>query len=116
MSWKNLIQNLQNKKMKPTKNKNLTSLDEFIDKEYGKKGTEKRDEFEKGFEDFKYGVLIHQARLDQGMTQEQLAKKCGTNKGYISKVENSITDVRLSTLQRIVEVGLGGKLELGIRL
>lgn len=102
--------------MKATKNKDLTSLDDLIDKEYGKKGSEKRNEFEKGFEDFKYGVLIHQARLDQGMTQEQLAKKCGTNKGYISKVENNINDVRLSTLQRIVEVGLGGKLELGISL
>lgn len=100
--------------MKATKNKNLTSLDELIDKEYGEKGTEKRNEFEKGFEDFKYGVLIHQARLDQGMTQEQLAKKCGTNKGYISKVENNINDVRLSTLQRIVEIGLGGELQLGI--
>ena len=102
--------------MKATKNKNMTSLDELIDKEYGKKGTGKRDVFEKGFEDFKYGVLIHQARLDQGMTQEQLAKKCGTNKGYISKVENNINDVRLSTLQRIIEVGLGGKIELGISL
>lgn len=102
--------------MEATKNKNLSPLDELIAKEYGKKGTEKRDKFEKGFEDFKYGVLIHQARLDQGMTQEQLAKKCGTNKGYISKVENNINDVRLSTLQRIVEVGLGGKLELRISL
>ena len=102
--------------MKATKNINLTSLDKLIDKQYGEKGTIKRDEFEKGFEDFKYGVLIHQARLDQGMTQEQLAKKCGTNKGYISKVENNINDVRLSTLQRIVEIGLGGKLKLGINL
>ena len=102
--------------MTTAKNKNNNYLDELIDKEYGNKGTEKRDEFERGFEDFKYGVLIHQARLDQGMTQEQLAKKCGTNKGYISKVENNITDVRLSTLQKIVEIGLGGKLKLGINL
>ena len=102
--------------MTTDKDKNLTSLDEFIDKEDGKKGSNKRDELEKGFEEFKYGVMIHQARLDQGMTQEQLAKKCGTNKGYISKVENNIKDVRLSTLKRIVEEGLGGKLQLGINL
>ncbi|MCT6766079.1 helix-turn-helix domain-containing protein, partial [Riemerella anatipestifer] len=57
-----------------------------------------------------------QARLEKGLTQEQLAKKCGTNKGYISKVENNIKDVRLSTLQKIVEIGLGGKLNLGINL
>ena len=99
-----------------TKNKNLTSLSDILDKEYGKKGTKKRDDFEKGFEEFKLGILIQQARLEKGLTQEQLAEKCGTNKGYISKVENNIKDVRLSTLQKIVEIGLGGKLQLGINL
>lgn len=98
------------------KNKNLTSLTEILDNEYGKKRTRKRDEFEKGFEEFKLGVLIQQARLEKGLTQEQLAEKCGTNKGYISKVENNIKDVRISTLQKIVEIGLGGKLNLGINL
>lgn len=98
------------------KNKNLTSLTEILDKEYGEKGTKRRDEFEKGYEEFKLGVLIQQARIEKGLTQEQLAEKCGTNKGYISKVENNIKDVRLSTLQKIVEIGLGGKLNLGINL
>ena len=98
------------------KNKNLTSLTEILDKEYGKKGTKKRNEFEKEYEEFKLGVLIQQARLEKGLTQEQLAEKCGTNKGYISKVENNVKDVRLSTLQKIVEIGLEGKLNLGINL
>ena len=98
------------------KNKNLTSLTEILDKKYEKKGTKKRDKNEKGYEEFKLGVLIQQARLEKGLTQEQLAEKCGTNKGYISKVENNIKDVRLSTLQKIVEIGLGGKLNLGINL
>ncbi|KIA90801.1 Helix-turn-helix [Kaistella jeonii] len=94
----------------------LTSFDELLDKQYGKKGTKKRDDFENGFEEFKLGMLIQKARLERGLTQEQLAEKCGTNKSYISKVENNIKDVRLSTLQKIVEKGLGGKLELGISL
>jgi len=97
------------------KKSNLKSLDELIDEEYGKLGTPKRDKFEKGFEAFKLGVLIQQARLEKGMTQEELAEKCGTNKGYISKIENNIKEVRLSTLQRIVELGLGGHLDLSIR-
>jgi HTH-type transcriptional regulator / antitoxin HipB len=95
---------------------NLKSLDRFIDEQYGEKGTAKRDKFEKGYEAFKLGFLIQQARLEKGMTQEQLAKKCGTNKGYISKIENNIKEVRISTLQKIVELGLGGHLELSIRL
>ena len=94
---------------------NLKSLDELIEEQYGKLGTPKRDKFEKGYEAFKLGALIQQARLEKGMTQEELAEKCGTNKGYISKIENNIKEVRLSTLQRIVELGLGGHLDLSIR-
>ncbi|KXK37152.1 MAG: helix-turn-helix transcriptional regulator [Saprospiraceae bacterium] len=95
---------------------NIITLDQFIDEEYGKKGTTKRDKFEKGYEAFKLGFLIQQARLKKGMTQQQLAEKIGTNKGYISKIENNIKEVRISTLQKIVEVGLGGHLELSIKL
>lgn len=41
---------------------NLKSLDQFVDEQYGKKGTPKRDKFEKGYEEFKLGFLIQQAR------------------------------------------------------
>lgn len=95
---------------------NLKSLDQFVNEQYGSKGTPKRDEFEKGYEGFKLGFLLQQARLKKGMTQEQLAEKCGTNKGYISKIENNIKEARFSTLQKIVELGLGGHLEFSIKL
>ncbi len=98
------------------KKNNSKSLDQFVEEQYGKKGTAKRDKFEKGFKAFELGVLIQQARLKKGMTQEELALKCGTNKGYISKIENNIKEVRISTLQKIVELGLGGHLELTIKL
>ena len=97
------------------KKKNIKTLNQFVDDQYGKKGTPKRDKMEKGYEAFKLGFLIQQARLEKGMTQEQLAK-CGTNKGYISKIENDLKEVRISTLQKIVEIGLGGKLQLSIKL
>ncbi|MGI8642099.1 MAG: helix-turn-helix domain-containing protein [Pyrinomonadaceae bacterium] len=99
----------------PGKN-NTKTLDRFVDEEYGKRGTPKREKLEKGYEQFKLGVLIQEARLEKGLTQEQLAEKCGTNKAYISKVENNIKDVRLSTLQKIIEIGLDGHLELSIKL
>ena len=72
-----------------TKN-NTKTLSQLIGEQYGKKGTPKRDKFDKGYESFKLGALIHEARLEKGLTQEQLAEKCGTNKSYISKVENDI--------------------------
>ena len=98
------------------RNPNLTPLSELIDKEYGKLGTPTRDEYQRGFEEFKMGILIQEARKKKGMTQQELADKCGTNKAYISRVENDIKDVRLSTLRKIIESGLGGELELAIKL
>ncbi len=91
------------------------TLRQLIIAEYGEVGTEKRDTFDKGYEAFKLGALIQEARLKRGFTQEQLAVKIGTSKGYISKVENNIKDIRLSTLQKIID-GLGGQMNLSISL
>ena len=98
-----------------TKN-NIKTLAQLIDEQYGEKGTAKRDEFEKGFQAFKLGAMIHDARLEKGLTQEELAAKCGTTKSYISRIENNVKEVRISTLQKIVELGLGGQLNLSITL
>jgi ribosome-binding protein aMBF1 (putative translation factor) len=98
------------------KHKNIQSLDDFIEEEYGTRGTTERERFEQGYEAFRVGALIQQARIQKGLTQEELAEKCGTNKGYISKIENNLKEVRISTLQKIVEVGLDGHLELSIKL
>src|SRR6476661_5331043 len=95
---------------------NIKTLDQFKDEQYGKKGTAKRDELEAGYENFKIGALIHEARIEKGLTQEELAAKVGTSKSYISKIENNIKEVRLSTLKKIIELGLGGHLELSIKL
>ncbi|MDR9375024.1 MAG: helix-turn-helix transcriptional regulator [Schleiferiaceae bacterium] len=97
------------------KNKQLKSLDEFIDEKIGKSGSKERDEFENDYDSFKLGVLIQQARENKGLTQEQLAELAGTNKSYISKLERDLKDIRFSTLQRIINEGLGGHLDISIR-
>ncbi len=97
------------------KNK-LKSLDQLIEEQYGKKGTAKRIKFEKGYESFRLGIIIQQARLKKGMTQGELADKIGTTKSYISKIENDVKEVRISTLLKIVEQGLDGKLNLSVSL
>jgi ribosome-binding protein aMBF1 (putative translation factor) len=98
------------------KKENIKTLAEFKDKHYGKKGTSRRDKLEEGYKSFRLGAMIQEARKEKGMTQQELADKCGTTKSYISRLENNVKEVRLSTLQNIVERGLGGKLELSIRL
>ena len=98
------------------KNRNLKSLDQFIDEKIGEKGSVKRERFENDYDAFKLGVLIQQAREQKGLTQEQLAELAGTNKSYISKLERNLKDIRFSTLQRIINEGLGGHLDISIRL
>ena len=98
------------------KNNNTRTLDQFKDQHYGKTGTSKRDKLDAGYENFKIGAMIHDARLEKGLTQEQLAEKTGTTKSYISKIENNVKEARFSTLQKIVKLGLGGHLELSIKL
>ena len=97
-----------------SKNKNLISFDEVIEERYGPVGSPARDKFERDAEAFIIGALVKEARLSKGMTQQELAEKCGTTKAYISKVENNLKDVRLSTLQNIVENGLNGHLRLSV--
>jgi len=97
-----------------TENKKITTFSEHLDAQYGKNGTENREKFEEEFESFKLGVLIQEMRKERGLTQQQLALKCGTTKTYISKIENNASDIRLSTLMRIIRQGLGGHLKLSL--
>ena len=97
-----------------TINKKLTSFSAHLDEQYGKKGTPEREKYEEEFEAFKLGAMIQDLRKEQGLTQEQLAEKCGTTKTYISRIENNASDIRLSTLMRIIRQGLGGNLKLNV--
>ena len=101
--------------MEKTKNK-LTPFVDHLDSEYGKKGTSTREIYEQEFETFKLGVMLQELRKEKGLTQEQLAERCGTTKTYISRIENNASDIRLSTLMRIIQVGLGGHLNLNVSL
>ena len=102
--------------MKNKENKNLTSFSDHLDQQYGKRGTRARETFEEGFEAFKLGVMIQELRKQNGLTQSQLAEKCGTTKNYISRIENNASDIRLSTLMRIISEGFGGHLRMNVEI
>jgi DNA-binding XRE family transcriptional regulator len=97
------------------KRNSIITLDQILDNKYGEKGIPKREEWEQGFETFRLGVMIEEERIKMGMTQEELAEKCGTNRSYISRIENNASDIRLSTLMRIIQQGFGKHLDLIIR-
>ena len=60
-------------------------------------------DYDKRFETFKLGMLLKQARIDAGMTQEQIARQLKTSKSVISRMENHATDIRLSTLEKFAQ-------------
>lgn len=93
-----------------------TSFKEHLDQQYGKRGTNEREKYEQEFEVFKLGAMLQELRKEKGLTQEELAQKCGTTKTYISRIENNASDIRLSTLMRIIREGLGGSLKLNVNM
>ena len=92
--------------------KDAKTFDELLDIKYGKLGTPKRDEFETKAKAFVVGEMIKDARKEAHITQEELARKTGTKKSYISRVENGKIDIQVSTLFKIFEEGLGRKIGL----
>jgi ribosome-binding protein aMBF1 (putative translation factor) len=96
------------------KQNNKKTLDQFVDEQYGIKGNESRDELERGYETFKLGIMIREARQKANLTQKELADRVETKRSYISRIENDASDIRLSTLLRIIEKGLNGKINISV--
>jgi DNA-binding XRE family transcriptional regulator len=63
----------------------------------------------------KLGQMVREARLRSGLTQKDLALKSGTSRTYISRIENDRSDLEIATLRKIIETGLGKKLEISIK-
>ena len=90
----------------------MSDLKRYIDNR--KKRDNKFSEgFDEGYEQFKIGVVLKQARETAGLTQEELAKRLNTKKTAISRIENHAEDIKLSTLEKVA-AALGKKLEVRI--
>ena len=94
--------------------KKAKSFDELLDIKYGAIGTSKRDKYEEKANYFVICQMLKEARKEANITQEELAEKIGTQKSYISRLENGKCDIQLSTLFKIFETGLGRQIRLTI--
>ena len=94
--------------------KKLTTFEEHLDKQYGKKGSAHRDKFEADSISFRLGEMLKEERTKANLTQEQLAEKAGTKKSYISRIESGKSDIQISTFYRIIELGLKKRLNISI--
>ena len=90
----------------------MDDLDLYIENRK-KVSAEFAETFDSGYEEFKIGVMLRQAREQAGMTQEELATRLHTRKSAISRIENHAEDIRLSTLRNIAEA-LGKHLEVRV--
>ena len=81
----------------------MSDLQKYIKK---RKSNDKEFEqnFELGYEEFKIGEMLKQARKECGLTQEDIAIQLHTKKSAISRIENHAQDIRLSTLQNFAHI------------
>lgn len=80
----------------------MDDLEKYIEKRK-KSSPEFAKDFESGYKDFKIGLLLKQARLEAGLTQEDIAQKLHTKKSAISRIENHAEDIKLSTLKKFAQ-------------
>ncbi len=90
----------------------MSDLKKYI-KERKKRDTSFAKGFDEGYEQFKIGVVLRQAREEAGITQEELARRLKTRKTAISRIENHAEDIKLSTLERVAGA-LGKRLHISI--
>jgi DNA-binding XRE family transcriptional regulator len=105
------MNNIDRKKLNMDKIKNYPTVNAALDKEYGEEGTSSRAKFTEHAHAYFTGQLIENARKNAHLTQEELASRVGSNKSYISRIENGKTEPKVSTFYRIVEA-LGLSVEL----
>ena len=91
------------------------SLEELTDQYIGKKGTKRRDDFENELRLDLLGQAIKQARQERNLTQAELGELIGVKKAQISKIENSTTDARFTTILKVFEA-LGAKVNFYVEL
>lgn len=91
------------------------SLEELTDNYIGKQGTKEREEFDNELRLDLIGNAIKQARKERKLTQEQLGDLVGVKKAQISKIENSVTDTRFSTILKVFKV-LGANVKFNVEL
>lgn len=92
------------------------TLDDIKNEVYGEIGTPRRDKIENELANLRIGLQIRNAREAKKLTQSQLAQKIGKERSFISKVEREGSNLTLSTLYDIVTKGLGGRLDIQVRI
>lgn len=94
-----------------TNNHKITDYSAVLEQQYGKPGTPERAKFDEEAYAFYTGQVILEARKEAKVTQSELAKRIGSTKSYISRIENGIMVPSVATFYRIMNA-LGLRIEI----
>ena len=94
-----------------TNNHKIVEYDLVLDEKFGKEGTQERIKAEEAAYSFYSGQILHDARKEAKVTQEELARRTNTTKSYISKIENGIIVPSVGVFYRIINA-LGLRVEV----
>ena len=94
--------------------KKLTDFEDILIENYGEKGSVSRDQYEAEALAFRLGAMLKEARKEAKLTQEEVAKRTGTKKSYISRIERGQSDIQVSTYHKLIEIGLEKSLTISI--
>lgn len=93
----------------------MFNVSKLIDARFGAPGTPSRIEAEEKAYAFYTGQIIEDARKKAKISQAELARRIGSDRSYISRVESGQTEPKVSTFYRIMNA-LGCRIELSMSL
>jgi len=92
-------------------NNDIIDISLEMDNLFGKVGTPERNAFRREAYAYCMGQIIHDARKNEKVTQNELAERIGTDKSYISKIEKGVVEPSVGTFYRIIDA-LGLRVEI----
>lgn len=94
-----------------TNNHQINDYSAVLERKYGKRGTSERAKFDEEAYTFYTSQILVEARKEMKMTQSELARRVGTNKSYISKIEHGLIEPGVGLFLRIIDA-LGLKFDI----
>ena len=82
----------------------LSTVNDDLDRRYGKQGSAEREKFDEESLAWFYGNMLRERRKELNLTQKQVAEQLGREQSYIARVENGKADIQLSSFFRIAAI------------
>ena len=83
--------------------KDIYDVSDWMDRQFGAVGSPVREKFRIEAEAYCVGQIIREARKEEKITQTELAKRVGSSKSYISRIEHGTVEPGAGLFLRILD-------------